>query len=108
MEKKYARIKLDTLQKAKDAGSLAIPNAWLYFVASQLKHFTSWARSENLVAIRRLLMDWSGWCNLGWWLETGGTVIQGSQYTLALVYKVWDRGKIALGLSGLSKFSPIF
>lgn len=70
-KKKYARIKLDSLQREKDAGGLAIPNVLLYLVASQLQHFIGCSRNEDLGGDRRLLIDCSGWSNLGSWLDTG-------------------------------------
>lgn len=60
-------------------------------------------------SIYPLSTTWSGWSNLGWWLETGGLGICRSQFpTLALIDRVWDRGKRALGLGGFSRFSPIW
>lgn len=108
-KKKNARVKLETLQRDKDAGGLAIPNPWLYFVASQLQHFSGWARVDESGAAGRLIRAWSGWSNLGNWLEIGGHGVSRSRFpTLALIYKVWDRGKRALGLNGFSRFSPIW
>lgn len=56
----YARIKLETLQRAKNDGGLAIPNAWLYFIASQMQHFAGWSREEGLGRAGRLFAEWSG------------------------------------------------
>lgn len=35
----HSRIKLGTLQLPKDRSGLAVPNAKLYYLASQLQHF---------------------------------------------------------------------
>lgn len=48
-KKQYARIKLETLQRDKDSGGLAIHNAWLYFIAPQWQHFTAWGQKEGWV-----------------------------------------------------------
>lgn len=33
-----ARVKLEQLQRPKEAGGLALPNPWLYYLALQLQH----------------------------------------------------------------------
>lgn len=52
--KKFARIRLETLQRDKDDGHLAIPNLWLYFIVSQMQHFTGWNRREGQGTVGRL------------------------------------------------------
>lgn len=37
-QSKPARIKLEQLQRPKEAWGLALPNPWLYYLASQLQH----------------------------------------------------------------------
>lgn len=107
--KKVARIRLETLQRSKCAGGLAIPNAWLYFIASQMQHFAGWGRGGCLGVVGRIFSQWSGRQVPCHDLETGGTQINKRRYpTLALMYKVWDRGKTILALTGLSKYTPLW
>lgn len=35
---KSPRVKLKQLQKPKESGGLAMPDSWLYYLASQLQH----------------------------------------------------------------------
>lgn len=35
---KPLRVKLEQLQRPKEAGGLALPNPWLYYLAAQLQH----------------------------------------------------------------------
>lgn len=73
---------------------------WLYYVASQVQQLSGWAGTQDSEAAKCLLREWSGWSNLAQWLETGGFGIRRSQYpTLALIYRVWDRGKQILGFA---------
>lgn len=37
-QSKPARVKLEQLQRSKEAGGLALPNLWLYYPVSQLQH----------------------------------------------------------------------
>lgn len=57
----------------------------------------------------RLLAQWSGWPLPCYCLETGGNTEDRRRYpTLALMYRVWDRGKGLLGLIGFSSYSPFW
>lgn len=108
-KKKPARIRLDTLHRGKDDGGLAIPNMWLYFIASQLQHFTGWSREEGMGSVGKLFAHWSAWPLPCYLLEAGGSQEDRRKYpTLALLYRVWDRGKSLLDLAGCSKYTPFW
>lgn len=108
-KKQYARIKLETLQREKVDGGLAIPNPWLYFLAAQLQHFVGWHAEEGMDASGRVLARWSGRGRPCYELEAGGTSENRRRFpTLALMYKVWDRGKRLLGLEGCTAYTPIW
>lgn len=108
-KKKYARIRLETLQRDKTDGGLAIPNPWLYFLAAQLQHFAGWADATGMGATGRLITQWSGRVLPCYVLESGGTSdTRRNCPTMALMYKVWDRGKEILGLKGCLRYTPLW
>lgn len=104
--KKHARIRLETLQRETVDGGLALPNAWLYFIASQMQQFIGWKQEEGLGVTGRLVSQWSGRSLPCLDLET--TAYKRRYPTLALMYKVWDWGKSILKLEGLSKYTPLW
>lgn len=106
--KKPARVRLETLQRSKTDGGLAVPNAWLYFLASQLQHFAGWGRSGGAGRVSHLFAEWSGRSIPGQGLDAGGTLDRRNCPTLALLYRVWDRGRSVLGISGFTKISPLW
>lgn len=108
-QKKYPRIRLETLQRDKADGGLAIPNPWLYYLAAQMQHFVGWSREDNMSTAGKLFSHWSGRRLPCYELESGGTPDSRRLYpTLALMYKVWDRGKTSLGVTGFSKYTPLW
>lgn len=107
--KKRARVRLETLQRGKSDGGLAVPNAWLYFLASQMQHFAGWGRQGGMGRVSQLFSEWSGRQIPGHGLEAGGIQEDGRRCpTLALIYRVWDRGKTLLAVSGFTKHTPLW
>lgn len=57
----------------------------------------------------QLFSEWSGRSISGKGLDTGGTQLDRRHCpTLALLYRVWDRGKSLLGISGFTKLFPLW
>lgn len=106
--KKSARVRLETLQRGKTEGGLAVPNAWLYFLASQLQHFAGWGRQGGAGRVSQLFSAWSGRSIPGQGLDAGRALDRRNYPTLALIYRVWDRGKSLLGISGFTKVFPLW
>lgn len=88
-KKQFARIRLETLQRDKDAGGLAIPKSWLYFT------FHSCNRGEGVGAVCRFFSHWSGYPLKCYLLKNGGKREDRANFpTLAVMYKVWDRSVV--------------
>lgn len=59
--------------------------------------------------VSQLFSEWSGRQIPGHGLEVGGAQLDRHRcLTLALLYRVWDRGKSLLGISGFTKLSPLW
>lgn len=70
------------------------------FPAAQLQHFAGWRQGEGLGTVGKLVSHWFRRHVPCHELETGGMETRLVYPTLALMYKIWDRGKAILGLTG--------
>lgn len=106
--KQVPRIKLETLQEAKDSGGLAVPNPYYYFIAAQLQHLTGWQDSELSDPASKII------CTL---LSNGGLVecLEAGEFrrvpeykTLVLIDKIWNKAKQHFHYEGYSEWSRIW
>lgn len=108
-KKGVPRIKYEMLQHPKDEGGLAVPNPWLYFLASQLQYLKGWDVAESTDPAHKLLHFLAKGRGLLPALEAGFPIQGGSPLpTIKLYVKVWDRAKLLLNISGCTPFTPLW
>ncbi|XP_071967750.1 uncharacterized protein [Engystomops pustulosus] len=110
-KKGHPRIKLETLQRAKDNGGLAIPNPWIYFLAAQAQQLRGWAQDlDGAGPNGRLVSIMTGMVPPITAIEIGkvGTISGLRCPTLALMAKTWSKIKSILGVKGNSEYFPIW
>lgn len=103
-----ARIRLETLQRAKEEGGLAVPNPWVYFLAAQLQHLSGW-EGERSNPQRRLLESFFQTNSLYESLEAHKFNSRvGSFPTLKLIHKIWWKIKEMQKIGGISQYTPLW
>lgn len=89
-KKRNAGVKLETLQKAKGNGGLAIPNPLLYFLSAQLQHLTGSEADMRIDPIRKILSMLFSDKKLVDRLQADNFSLARQFPILAMIDKVWN------------------
>lgn len=104
----HARIKLETLQQAKDEGGLAVPNPFIYFLAAQLQHIRGYDADTSDDPIAQLLQYHCGTSNLYEALESKRFSGNLHRYpTLNLLLKLWWKMREMANVTGCTPYTAI-
>lgn len=102
---KPARVRLEQLQHPQDARGLALPNPWLYYLASQLQHIVRVVHPPQELELNLFYSEEEG----GGWSETLHFSKSNKLHpTYVLMQKVWNTVRMMQGVQGFTKYSPIW
>lgn len=109
------RIKLEHLQRPKDMGRLALPNPWLYYLATQIQHFIGVMNrgvergSTNCSSSQSLMLHTVKVESVPVALEALAFGKLHKIYpTYNLSQKIWNKTKYLQGVTGYTEFSLIW
>lgn len=112
---KNPRIKLEHLQRPKESRGLALPNLWLYYLASQLQHLIGMFPPSGEAQIRvqsfahKLLLHTVGRGPVPMALEALAFAKPHKKYpTFSLIQKIWNKAKYIQNADGYTEYSPIW
>lgn len=111
---KPPRIKLEQLQRPKDNGGLALPNPWVYYLASQLQHIARAIGPGEDLELN--LRDPSAHILRFTSRREVADGLEALQYnksnklfpTYALMQKIWNKVRMLQGVEGFTRYSPIW
>lgn len=104
-----ARIKLQSLQLAKDEGGLAVPDPVLYYLAAQLQHLRGWENVDSVDTGTQLLRSYFANVNLYEVLDSKGFLSNSKKFpTLCLIHKLWWKLRGMYDITGCTTYTSVW
>lgn len=105
---KPPRIKLEQLQYPKEGGGLALPNPWIYYLATQLPHLIGDMAPGPASSSAKLMLIGSGVESIPEGLEAQQFQRPNKQMpTYTLFQKVWNKAKLQ-NVTVYTAYSPLW
>lgn len=102
------RIKLETLQPAKDRGGIAVPNSRLYFMTAQLQHWCGWKEVDTQDPIQNIVMTQFKSLPLVQLIVSHSFYEKRKFPTFYLIHKLWETIRILTQHKGYTSYMPIW